>query len=52
MCPGICVERGTSEGAGGTSEGAGGTSEGAGGTSEGAGVHAERARHVQWAWGA
>ena len=37
MCPGVCVERGASEGAGGTSEGAG--------------VHAERVGHVQRAWG-
>ena len=35
-CPGVCVEQGTSEGAGGTSERAG--------------VHAERAGHVQRAW--
>ena len=37
MCPGVCVERGASEGASGTSEGAG--------------VHAERAGYVQRAWG-
>ena len=37
MCPGVCVERGASEGASGMSEGAG--------------VHAERVGHVQRAWG-
>ena len=37
MCPGVCVERGASEGAGGMSEGAG--------------VRAERAGHMQRAWG-
>ena len=36
-CPGVCVEQGTSEGASSTSEGAG--------------VCAERAGHVQRAWG-
>ena len=36
-CPGVCVEQGASEGAGGTSEGAR--------------VCAERAGHMQRAWG-
>ena len=36
-CPGVCVERGASKGAGGKSEGAG--------------VCAERVGHVQRAWG-
>ena len=36
-CPGVCVEQGASEGASGMSEGAR--------------VHAERAGHVQRAWG-